>query len=249
MSDTTGNLQYGTDTLEVISAATKFNQWMYDTIKPFCKGNILEIGSGIGNISQFFVSEGANITLSDFDTGYFNRLKEKFGEKQNMKGIHHIDLSVKNPEELYPGLINKFDTVFALNVVEHIEDQQQALLNAHTFLREGGRVVILVPAFKWLYNSFDKQLGHYRRYTKGSLQNLIRTTGFEVIYAQYFNSIGTVGWFMSGNIMKKKMIPQGQMKLYDSLVPFWKLIDKFTNPFIGLSVISVGKKKHLKSYN
>ena len=149
MSELSGNLQYGTDTLEVISDADNFNQWMYQTIRPYCKGNILEIGSGIGNISQFFVKDGAEITLSDFDSSYFPRLKQKLGEKQNLKGIHQIDFSVKNPEERYPDLVGKFDTVFALNVVEHIEDHQQALINANTFLRSGGNVVILVPAFQF----------------------------------------------------------------------------------------------------
>ena len=246
MSEFTGNLQYGTDTLEVISAADNFNRWMYQTIKPYCNGDILEVGSGIGNISQFFIKEGSEITLSDFDHSYHKRLHERFGEYPNMKGIYHIDLTVKNPEEEYTSLINKFDTVFALNVVEHIEDHQQALLNAHKFLRKEGHVVILVPAFNQLYNDFDKQLGHYRRYTKKSLQDLLRTTGFEIVHTQYFNSIGTLGWFMSGSILRKKMIPQGQMKLYNTLVPLWKVIDTITNPFIGLSVICVGKKKLIK---
>src|SRR5690554_5046679 len=120
MSELTGNLQYGTDTLEAISAADNFNRWMYQTIKPYCTGDILEVGSGIGNISQFFIKEGSEITLSDFDLSYHKRLQERFGEYPNMKGIYHIDLTVKNPEEEYTSLINKFDTVFALNVVEHI---------------------------------------------------------------------------------------------------------------------------------
>ena len=46
----------GMATLEAINSADKFNKWMYDTIQPFCAGNILEIGSGIGNISKFFIN-------------------------------------------------------------------------------------------------------------------------------------------------------------------------------------------------
>lgn len=44
----------GEDTLNTIALAHRFNHWMYCSIKPFCKGKILEIGSGIGNISDFF---------------------------------------------------------------------------------------------------------------------------------------------------------------------------------------------------
>ncbi|MCC6516189.1 MAG: class I SAM-dependent methyltransferase, partial [Chitinophagales bacterium] len=45
----------GQTTLEAIDKADNFNEWMYQTIKPFCKGKVLEIGSGIGNISRYFL--------------------------------------------------------------------------------------------------------------------------------------------------------------------------------------------------
>ena len=54
----------GLETLNVIEKANKFNKWMYDTIKPHCKGKILEIGSGIGNISEYFIKDNQNIVLN-----------------------------------------------------------------------------------------------------------------------------------------------------------------------------------------
>jgi SAM-dependent methyltransferase len=243
MTEITGNLQYGTDTLEVISSAIKFNRWMYETIRPYCKGEILEIGSGIGNISRFFVEEDANITLSDFDSGYFQLLENNFGSNPNMKGIHQIDFSVKDLEEKHPELIGQFDTVFALNVVEHIDDHEQALKNAYKFLRTGGNVVILVPAFQFLYNGFDEQLGHYRRYTGKTLKNLLESSGFQIIHSQYYNFMGMFGWYISGSILRQQMISGGMMRLYDTMVPAWKLVDFFTQRFSGLSVIQAGQKK------
>jgi len=242
MSEIKGNSQYGTDTLTLIAGADKFNRWMYETIKPHCSGKILEIGSGIGNISQFFIKEGAEITLSDIETSYFPLLQEKFGKNENLKAIQLLDLSDKNPEKNYPEMIDAFDTIFALNVVEHIPDHEQAMKNALKMLRKGGKVIILVPAFQWLYNGFDKQLDHQRRYTPKSLQTLLESNGFKVIHAQYFNFMGVLGWFFSGNILRKKEIPGGQMKLYNELVPLWKVIDFFTHKIIGLSVIQVGVK-------
>lgn len=242
MNDVKGNSKYGTDTLTLISGADKFNRWMYETIKPHCSGNILEIGSGIGNISQFFIKEGAEILLSDIETNYFPQLQQKFGNHKNLKGIQLLDLSDKNLEKNYPEMIGAFDTIFALNVVEHIPDHEQAMKNALKMLKSGGKVVILVPAFQWLYNGFDKQLDHQRRYTQKSLRTLLEKNGFMVKHAQYFNLIGILGWFFSGNILRKKNIPTGQMKLYNELVPLWKVFDFFTQKMIGLSVIQVGVK-------
>ena len=236
------NPEYGTDTLEVIAAAGKFNYWMYRTIAKHCSGDILEIGSGIGNISGFFINDNASIALSDFDSGYFPGLKEKFGDRPNLKGIYHIDFADKNIEKTHPELIGKFDSIFALNVVEHIRDHDQTIKNAHKMLRENGKLIILVPAFQGLFNQFDVQLEHQRRYNKKRLKELIGSNGFEVVHSQYFNFIGILGWFVSGKILRKKMIPEGQMKLYDTLVPLWKVVDFFTNSFAGLSVIQVGKK-------
>jgi SAM-dependent methyltransferase len=242
MVEIKGNSKYGTDTLTLIAGADKFNRWMYETIKPHCSGKILEIGSGIGNISQFFIKEGAEITLSDIETSYFPLLKEKFGENKNLQGIQLLDLSDKNLEKNHPDLIEEFDTIFALNVVEHIPDHEQAMKNALKMLRKGGKIIILVPAFQGLYNGFDKQLDHQRRYTQKSLFALLEGNGFHVIHRQYFNLIGILGWFFSGNILRKKIIPTGQMKLYNELVPLWKVFDFFTQKIVGLSVIQVGEK-------
>lgn len=242
MTEKTGNSKYGTETLEIISEADNFNRWMFEKIKPHCKGEILEIGSGIGNMSQYFIEDGANLTLSDIEESYFPRLQKKIGKRENLKGMYQLDFSDKDLEKNHPELIGQFDTVFALNVVEHIPDHEQALKNAHKLLRKGGKVVILVPAFQSLFNQFDEQLDHQRRYTTNTLKFLIEGNGFKVKHSEFFNFIGMLGWIISGKVLRKKMIPEGQMKIYNSLVPLWKIIDFFTRRFVGISIIQVGEK-------
>ena len=247
MSEIPGNSKYGTETLEVISEANHFNRWMYETIKPHCSGEILEIGSGIGNISQFFIHDGARISLSDIENSYFPRLKENFSKYPNLQAMYRIDFSDKKLEQNHPELLEKFDTIFALNVVEHIPDHVQAMKNAMKMLKPGGKVVILVPAFQSLYNGFDVQLDHQRRYTQKSLRQLIESAGFKVVHHQFFNFIAILGWFISGTVFRKSIIPGSQMRFYDALVPLWKMIDIFTQKFVGISVIQVGIKEQSKT--
>ena len=135
-----------------------------------------------------------------------------------------------------------FDTVFALNVVEHIKDDSQALKNCRFLLKKGGNLIILVPAYQCLYNNFDVELGHYRRYSKNTLRSLFYTSNFNIIHTQYFNLMGIAGWFLSGKILGKKSIPEGQMGLYNTLVPIIRILDKVTLQRMGLSVIMVGRK-------
>ena len=235
-------LNHGTETLEVISDAGQFNQWMYQTIKPYCTGNVLEVGSGIGNISQFFLNDNFNVSLSDLSSDYFKILEGKFSGFENLKGLFCLDFAEKNLEQTYPHLIGQFDTVFALNVLEHVPDHEQAIRNCRLLLKPGGNLVILVPAFQSLFNQFDIALEHQRRYTPKSLKKVMAIPGFKVLHSQYFNVIGILGWFVSGQILRKKTIPEGQMKLYDTLVPLWKVIDWLVGRFLGLSVICVVKK-------
>jgi 2-polyprenyl-3-methyl-5-hydroxy-6-metoxy-1,4-benzoquinol methylase len=139
----------GRETLEAIMAADKFNKWMHQAIAPHCKGKILEIGSGIGNISKFFVSENADITLSDIRENYTNELKQIFPE---VKNIIIMDIVHADFETHYKDLLGTFDTIFALNVVEHIKDHDLALKNCRLLLKPGGKMVVLVPAYQTLYN-------------------------------------------------------------------------------------------------
>ena len=232
----------GLRTLETIARADKFNKWMFDTIYPYCNGKILEIGSGIGNISQFFINANASITLSDIRENYCVHLKERFSRAPTLDDVLLINLTDPDFEEKYQQSEKTFDTVFALNVVEHIEDDVLALRNCNFLLKDGGTLLILVPAYQSLYCSFDQELGHYRRYTRKSLGKVFEENYFEIKHSSYFNIMGILGWVLSGKILKKKTIPEGQMGIYNKLVPVFRIIDKIFLRAFGLSVILVGRK-------
>jgi 2-polyprenyl-3-methyl-5-hydroxy-6-metoxy-1,4-benzoquinol methylase len=231
--------QEGMSTLEILSEADRLNRWMYETILPYCSGRILEVGSGIGNISQYFLDNGHDLVMSDIRQEYTNRLEERFAGRS--PEIHRIDISLPDFTERHQDLIGTFDTVFSLNVLEHIEDEQQALQNYGALLKPGGRLIILVPAYQVFYNGFDRILHHYRRYTRKSLK-LALEKELNVIHTQYFNVAGILGWFVSGSILRNKELPGGQVMLYNRLVPLFRLADKLLMNSVGLSVIAVGKK-------
>lgn len=231
----------GMDTLEVVASADKFNEWMYNTIRPFCTGRILEIGSGIGNISQFFLDNKANLTLSDIRENYCAILENKFKNFPNLAGVVRLDLVDPGFDETYASLLGTFDSVFALNVVEHIQDDARAIQNCRKLLKAGGTLVVLVPAYQWLYNNFDRKLEHYRRYTAQSLRKA-SGSGWQIISQRYFNAMGMLGWFVSGKLMKNETIPSQQMKIYNLVVPIAQVIDALVLRKTGLSLIQVSKK-------
>lgn len=237
ISDVTGKT-----TLDIVSEADAFNEWMFKTIWPFTKGKVLEIGSGIGNVSQFFLEKKVDLLLTDLRDEYCSLLRTKFAHHPHMLGVKKLDLVDPDFEVHHSDTLNSFDTVFALNVVEHIDKDSLAIENAAKLLKKNGHLIILVPSYQFLYNQFDRELGHYRRYNKRNLSQLLSSNGFKIVHKQNFNLIGIPGWFVNGKLLNKQIIPSSQMLLFNRLVPLWKFIDKVTFNKIGLSTIVVGQK-------
>ncbi len=228
----------GEETLQTIAQAHRFNNWMYQSIKPYCQGRILEVGSGIGNISKSFIDDGFDIVLSDIRDQYCNSLKKKFDKND----VVLLDLVDTEFDSVFEAHLEQYDTVFALNVIEHIDKHDIAIKNIKKLLKPGGTCIILVPAFSFLYNTFDEDLFHFRRYSRGALKNVLNQE-LDVVYSRFFNPVGIIGWYLNGNILKKRQIPSDQMKHFDRLVPIFKIIDYFTRQLFGLSVIAVANKK------
>lgn len=231
-SDTSGK-----ETLLSISKAGAFNRWMYAQIEPYTKGKILEIGSGIGNISEFFVKDNAEIHLSDLREDYLSLLQTRYENTP----IHCIDIADVDFDQHYSHLIGKFDSVFCLNVIEHIKDDRRAVDNLNQLLRPGGSLIVLVPAFALLYNGLDKSLGHYKRYHARDMQQLLPNKS-RIRRLFYFNVMGIVAWMLGGAIFNHKVVPEGNMTLYNRFVPLWKIIDKIFGRWVGLSLIVIGEK-------
>lgn len=244
MNDTTTahNDPVGFHTLEVLAKADHFNTWMYDQFKHELKGEVLEIGSGIGNISKLVIDDGHYITLSDYNEEYCQQLKNIFRGNKNVRGVLQIDLLDPEFEKKFIAAKERFDSIFLLNVIEHIENDGLAIQNCNFLLKKGGHLVVLAPANQWLYCNFDKLLGHYRRYSLKSMQTKITNEQFRIRSGNYFNITGIGGWLLFGKILGRKMLGKGEMTAFNKIVPIAKIIDRIIGRKAGLSIIVTAEK-------
>ena len=234
----------GFETLESISKASKFNFWMFNTIKPHIKaGSILELGSGIGNITDFLINSYSDVTISDFNIDYCSYLKTKYKDCPSIKNIIKIDLQDEMFEQHYEKLKDNFDSIILINVIEHLADDTTAIRNCKYLLKKSGNLIVLAPAYSKLYSNFDAEIGHFRRYTGNDLTDLFRLNKMKIIKKFYFNFLGIPGWFVFNKLLKRKRISSSNMKVYDKLVPIAKVLDKLSLNRIGLSEIIVGEKE------
>jgi SAM-dependent methyltransferase len=226
--------QVGAATLERLAAAPNFNRWMFDRLRPWIGQRVLEVGSGIGNMSAFLVDR-ERVVLTDTEPGYLDRLRERFGGRANID-VQRLFLPVLD------GALatERFDTVICLNVLEHIEDDHASLVVMRRLLRPGGRLVLLVPALRALYGTLDEALGHFRRYGRADLIAKFQAAGFAMRHLEYFNLAGMPGWWFVGRVLRRRLIPAASVSWYDALVPLFRL-ERFLPWRPGQSLIGVGE--------
>ncbi len=228
----------GNKNLLTIDAADNFTNWMYDEIKPYLGGNILELGSGIGTYSEKVVKDfdKSIVVVSDVDQEYIKILENKFQSNKKVF-VKNIDLS---KQEYFNDINCKINSVFALNVLEHIEDDVKALKVIYNLLETGGKLVILVPAHTFLFNCIDQAIGHYRRYSKEVVMNKVKQTKFKIVKMFYFNFAAMLGWYVNGNVLKKPVLNEGAVGLFNKIVPILKIVEKYILfRHIGVSLIVV----------
>ena len=230
----------GLETLQAIKEADAFNRWMYEQIASFIESPVLEIGSGIGNISKCCLNEGHSLVMTDIRTEYIDFLKENFSEQQ--QNIVRLDLVDEDFDEKHKSQFGKFKTVFALNVIEHIENDRLAIHNATKLLCDGGKLIVLVPAHAMLYNKIDRNLFHFKRYGFRDLSELMQAAPLKLEIVKGFNGLGIAAWVYGGLFSRNGVIAGGDMKLYNRLVPIAKWIDRLTFFKLGLSLIAVSRK-------
>jgi SAM-dependent methyltransferase len=222
--------------LEQLSGAERYNRWMFDRLHRWVGRRVLEIGSGIGNLSAFLVGS-ERLVLTDTREEYLDRLRTRFAKHPNV-AVARLYL----PTEVGTLAGQHFDTIICLNVHEHVDDDLAALRAMRQMLAPsgGGRLILLVPALPALYGTLDKALGHHRRYQRAGLASLLQATGFRVAHIEYFNLAGVPGWWFAGRVLRRQMIPAASLKLYDVLVPLFRL-ERLIPWRVGQSLIAIGE--------
>lgn len=223
-------------TLERMGRLRRYNRWIWDTISPYVGNRVLEVGAGIGNITRLLYGRDL-IVASDRDSTYLDILRNRFANNHTIS-VEKIDLE---SDECLSLSHYQFDTVIGLNVLEHIQNHGAAMRRLYQMLQPGGRAVLFVPADQGLFGTLDQTVGHYRRYSKAELEELIRGAGFEVEMITFQNVVGRLGWYLNGRLLRRRHMPVGQSMLFDLLVPLLRRLEP-THPRTGLSLVAVGRR-------
>lgn len=222
-------------TLESMSQAAWYNSWTQNQFKKYLSGEILEIGCGIGNFSTY-LSKYGKLTAIDINKDY---LKEA---DKHVNGKAKVGFGDIEKGKYFFGK-KTFNTIVCMNVLEHISNDSVALKNIYTLLDDNGFLVLLVPAHQFLYNMIDESIGHYRRYQKEELKQMVENVGLEIIKIRSLNFLGGLGWFIAGKLFKDRKVSENKIKLFNIISPIFLTLETVFEPPFGTSILIIARKK------
>lgn len=229
--------QYIGDELELFKHCSNWKSYMLAAMSPFLKGDVLEVGAGIGGTTQLLCTPGATSwTALEPDAA----LLESFAAtKDAMSFPCDVKLVVGTVSDLPSA--STYDAIIYVDVLEHIEHDALELQKAAHRLKPGGNLIVLSPAHQFLYSPFDKAIGHFRRYNMQSLR-AISPPNLELTVLRYMDIVGMMASLANRTLLKQSMPNARQLWVWDkAMVPLSRIIDPIFGYKFGKSILAVWK--------
>ena len=230
--------------LDTLARCGRYARWLYDLAAPHLGRRVVEVGAGLGTQSAVMLdaagSELREFLLTDSDPARVKALAQRSASRSNVRALEWA-----LPEPLPSGVARgdcRPDTIVGWNVLEHVADDTRALAEMSEALEPGGKVVMFCPAGPGLFSALDRSLGHFRRYARRELSRKARAAGLAPVLERRVNLAGAVGWLVTAKLFARADLPEGRSRVFDLLVPLFRLWeDRLPIPW-GLSVLFVGQK-------
>lgn len=221
--------------LDVFALATHWKAYVRAKLRPVLRGEVLEVGAGIGATCRALIDERvARWTCLEPDPELAKRIPRD-------GPMARCEVRVGTLEELPRDW--RFDAILYLDVIEHIVDDAAELRRAAERLNPGGALAVLAPAHPSLYTEFDRVIGHHRRYTRASLRAVAPPRCREES-VRYLDSAGLLASAGNRLFLRSGSPSRGQVLFWDRvLVPISTALDVLTGFRLGKSVLGVWTKE------
>jgi 2-polyprenyl-3-methyl-5-hydroxy-6-metoxy-1,4-benzoquinol methylase len=229
--------KYAGSELELFEKARNWKKYWRSQIAGFVRGEVLEVGAGIGvNTLTLASLEYERWTCLEPDAALAARIALPPG------GRHKP--AAGTIDDLPPDA--KFDAILYVDVLEHIEDDRGEVTRAAARLKPGGALIVLAPAHPFLFTPFDRAIGHFRRYTRKSLCATLQAVGLETLRMEklvYLDAAGLLASAANRLVLRRSMPKAWQILAWDRLgVPVSRWIDPLLGGRVGKSVLGIWRK-------
>jgi hypothetical protein len=224
--------------LDLFEQAINWKKYWSSEIRSHVKGDVLEVGAGLGANTEFLKCRGVSSWMClEPDPELAGRMRDRFSRQPNLADCR---VEIGTTETL--GFYHQFQTIIYIDVLEHIEEDHQELRRASGLLRSGGRLIVLAPAHQWLFTPFDCAIGHIRRYNRSNLSSCA-PSDCEIQRLVYLDSVGMLASIGNRLFLRRDVPDPKQILVWDRiLVPISRLLDHLTLHRIGKSILGIWKK-------
>jgi SAM-dependent methyltransferase len=221
------------DSLEGLDDALNYRDWIVDLARPYLGPSVLEVGAGHGTFTDVFADLGSVHAVEPGERPAA-LLAEHFRDRSSVTTQRGVvsDVSARD-----------FDAAVMINVLEHIEDDGQALTDIRERLGPDGRLVVWVPAFPLLFSRFDLRLGHHRRYRRQELETLVTERGYVVVESHHVNLPGWFSWLLVVRLLRIEPTNPAAIRFFDRwLVPATRRLERLVRPPFGQSIFLAARR-------
>jgi SAM-dependent methyltransferase len=221
--------------LDLFAAMWNWKAYWSRQIQPFLRGDILEVGAGIGSNTRFLDPGGGagRWVCLEPDPELTGQLVKNFGGTEPRRSYE----TVCGTLESLAG--QQFDTIIYIDVLEHIDDDRDELNRAASHLRPGGHLIVLSPAHQRLFSPFDAAIGHFRRYNRPMLRT-ISPTILRLERMRYLDCAGLILSAANMLLLRQSMPTKTQLRFWDHwIVPISRVLDKLFLYSVGKTIIAV----------
>lgn len=228
---------YGGDELDLFALAGNWKGYIKAQLSPYLKGDVLEVGAGIGaTTSALHDGSARRWVCLEPDVELARRLSVRLRSAENRK----TNVIIGSLRALAGAPC--FDCVLYIDVLEHIDDDLLQVHTAAQLVRPDGHIVILAPAHQWLFSDFDKRVGHLRRYNRSGLKSLM-PFGWLEEKLSYIDSVGVLLSLANAICLRQSMPTRSQIRFWDSVcVPISCRLDRRFGGMLGKSLLAVWRK-------
>ena len=214
---------------------------LVETVSSHLGERVLEVGAGAGFVTRELAKRARNIVALEPTSGPHSQLVENTAWLANVVAHEQTLKSFVGGGNRASQAMPTFDSVVYINVLEHIGDDVTELSLAKSALNPDGRVVIVVPAHQWLYSKVDRLTGHFRRYSRKSLRDVVEAAGLRVLDIRYFDTVGLIPYLVIYKWLRSTQTDGANATVYSRLIlPVSALLYRLSSGrLIGKNLIAV----------
>ena len=222
---------------EALNEAKNYRNALLREFAPYLKGNVLEVGAGIGQITEELRARPdiKKLCAVEPDMNFCELIRKRLPDQLLIHGTID-DLKERSG----------WNAILSVNVLEHIEHDERELKNYRELLASAnGTLCLFVPARPEIYAPIDRDFGHFRRYVRSELKGKIAAAGFSAIQIRYHNLVGYFGWWLVFCVLRKRAFERGSVRFFDRVIfPVMNWSEtSISAPPIGQSLLVVAKAK------